>query len=107
MNGRAALTFSFLAAWAVGAGLTLTPPAAGAGKKGADADLFGLTKVHKVHLRLTAEQWGKLQPAAPRFGFMPGGPPGGQPKAGDRHRNTFGTEFPWARGELTFNGKTL
>ncbi len=71
---------------------------------------FGLTRAHKLHLQLSAQQWAKLQPAAPRFPWMPGGQP--QPKARakektDTHRGGFGMEFPWSQGELTIDGKTF
>jgi spore coat protein CotH len=74
-----------------------------------DKTPFGLTKVHRLHLHLSAKEWGKMQPAAPRFGWVPGPPaqPKAQGKAEDKHRGGFGMEFPWARGELTIDGKAL
>lgn len=70
---------------------------------------FGPTNVHALHLRLSAEEWTKMQPAAPRFGRGPGGPgqaPAAPPKSADVHRSGFGMEFPWAHGEMTFAGRT-
>lgn len=108
------------------------------------ADVFGLTKLHELHLELTAKEWEKMQQVTGGKGF-PGGPggfpkgpgfppkegPGGVPpkaepgpapraaddpagapaKPGDelieRHKNAaFGLEFPWAKGQLTEDGKT-
>src|SRR5260370_18881332 len=52
-------------------------PAEAAGK-----ELFGLTKVWKFDLTLTAKEWEGLQPAGGGFPGFPGGPgvPGGPPK---------------------------
>jgi spore coat protein CotH len=95
-------------------------------------DVFGLSKVHQLHLELTAEEWEKMQkvtggmrfPGGPGFGgpgggpFGPGGPggPGRPPAAADdkpaddateRHKGGgFGMEFPWAHGQLTEDGTT-
>ena len=49
----------------------------------------------------------RLQPAAPRFPWMPGGPPKAPEKPADTHRGGFGMEFPWTRGELTLAGQTF
>lgn len=35
------------------------------GNKDLASALFGLAKVHDIHLRLSAKEWAKLQPAAP------------------------------------------
>jgi spore coat protein H len=85
------------------------------------AEVFGLTKVHALHLEMTAREWERMQPAAGRgFPGRPGGPPGfgGPPgparppekpgeKPADTHKGGgWGTEFPWARGELTAGGTT-
>ncbi len=81
-----------------------------AGKKDPGKDLFGPGRVHQVHLQLSAKEWAKLQPAPPRFGFMPGGAPAGdkEKEKADTHKGAgFGTEFPWARGAVTLEGKTL
>jgi spore coat protein CotH len=60
-----------------------------------------------LHLRLDAKEHAKLQPAPGGFGGF--GMPGGAPKAPapGSHRNTFGVEFRWAKGELSLGGKTL
>src|SRR5262245_41797488 len=86
------------------------PAPAQASKKDPAGGFFGPTRVHKVHLHFSAAEWGKMQPAPPRFGF---GGPGAAPKApagkpADTHRGAgFGTEFPWVRGAVTLDGKTL
>jgi len=77
--------------------------------KAAGAGLFGLTRVVPLHIDISAEQYQAMQPPAPTGG--PGGAP--QPprarKPGDREseRNLFGLEFPWARGSVTAEGKTI
>jgi spore coat protein CotH len=97
------------------------PPAA---NQGADA-FFGLTKIHQLHLELSADAWRKLQPPAPRFPGPGFGPPGFGPKKpappmpdkpadkpqadepADVHKSAgaFGTAFPWVRGDFTANGQ--
>src|SRR5262249_30743729 len=84
-------------------------PAAKVSKKTQAKAVFGLDKVHDLHLTLSAKQWAKMQPAAPRFDFLPGSPggaPRGQEKA-DTHRSGFGMEFPWTSGELTIDGQAF
>jgi hypothetical protein len=90
------------------------PPATAKGTS--SADLFGLTKVHELHLEFSAKEWAKLQ--AVRGGMpFPGGPGGfGVPGRAavppddepiERHKGSgFGLEFPWAHGALTAEGKT-
>lgn len=68
--------------------------------------VFGLTKVVQFHLTMSERQFAALLPA----GGAPFGPPGfGPPRepAEGTHRNTFGVDFPWARGDLTFDGATF
>lgn len=70
--------------------------------------VFGVAKLVQFHLTMSEKQFAALAPAGGgRFG--PGfGPPGFGPprkKAKDTHRNTFGVDFPWSRGDLTFEGK--
>lgn len=72
--------------------------------------LFGTTKVNRLELTLNEQQFAALAPVGggpfgPR-GFAPGGAPAGK-TVDQTHRNTFGVEFPWSRGELTFDGRTL
>src|SRR5207245_8385836 len=87
-----------------------------AGKKELlDKDVFGLTKVHDLHLEISAKEWEKMQAVSGGMRF-PGGPGGfGGPqrpeqpaaKPADVHKgNGFGMEFPWAHGQLTQDGKT-
>lgn len=77
--------------------------------------IFGLGKVHPIHLEITAAEWQKMQPA-PGMKFP--GPPGFGPKAApkpaapadkaaDVHKSAgaFGTEFPWVRAEFHADGK--
>ncbi|MBI1914630.1 MAG: CotH kinase family protein [Planctomycetes bacterium] len=78
-------------------------------------DVFGLTKVHDLHLEISAKEWEKMQAVTGGMRF-PGGPGGfGGPqrpekpaeKPADVHKgNGFGMEFPWAHGQLTEDGKT-
>ena len=77
--------------------------------KAADPGLFGLTRVVRLHIEMTADEYQAMQPPAPAGGF--GGPPPAprERKPGEREseRNLFGVEFPWARGAVTVEGKTL
>ena len=69
-------------------------------EKAAGADLFGLTRVVKLHIQISAEEYESMQPPAPPG--APGAPPPARrpQKPGERasERNLFGTEFRWARG---------
>jgi putative membrane-bound dehydrogenase-like protein len=79
-------------------------------KPPADKGSFGLTNIWSIHLELSAKEYEAMQPAVPQFGG-PGGPPQPAPKAKkaarERERNLFGTEFPWAEGDITIDGKAL
>lgn len=70
--------------------------------------LFGATKVVKFHFTLGEKQLAALAPAG---GGGPGfGPPGfgaPRPQPEGTHRNTFGVDFPWSQGDLTFDGETF
>jgi hypothetical protein len=73
---------------------------------------FGLTKVWKLHLEISAEEFAAMQPAAPAFpGFgappapgAPAAPAAPKAKRNSEH-NLFGTEFPWASGKITADGQ--
>src|SRR5947207_32007 len=78
-------------------------PGSAAGKDG--EVVFGTAKVISLHLQFDARELAKMQPAQGGFG-PPGFGPAKEPAPGT-HRNTFGVEFPWARGELTHDGKKL
>jgi spore coat protein CotH len=117
MNRRtwtvAAVIFCFSLAWLAGDRCAPADESKSAsakpGKKDAAGALFGLARVHKLHLSLSAREWAKMQPAPPRFPGMPGGPAGApkaKGKAADTHKGGFGMEFPWAHGELTIAGKS-
>ncbi|MGE3806291.1 MAG: CotH kinase family protein, partial [Gemmataceae bacterium] len=86
----------------LGAGLSRAP--AEAEPKGATP--FGPTRIWTIHVNLSAKEYDGMQPAAPAF---PGAP---QPKNDDKQkrasdRNLFGTELPWAEGDVILNGKTF
>ena len=73
-------------------------------------DIFGTTKVWKIHLELSGKEYEAMQPATSGFA-LPGAPPApATSKAGkdkrDSERNQFGTEFPWAKGTLALGDKT-
>lgn len=79
-------------------------------KANLDAEVFGLTRVWKINITLSNEEYEAMQP--PPLAF-PGAPPGASPppaakprKPRESERNLFGMEFPWARGELTTGGTT-
>lgn len=70
--------------------------------------LFGLDRVHELHLEMTAEEWKAMQPAQ-RGGFGGWRRPEPEPEVeGDRetHRGVFGTRFPWARASFSDGAKT-
>jgi spore coat protein H len=67
--------------------------------------VFGAGKVVKFHLEMSEKPFAALTPAG-KGGFGPGfGQPKKQPE--NTHRNTFGVDFPWAKGDVTFGGKTF
>lgn len=67
--------------------------------------VFGAAKVVRFHLTMNEQQFAALAPA-PRAGFGPGfGPPPRQPEG--THRNTFGIDLPWSKGDVTFDGQTF
>ncbi len=73
-----------------------------------DKDLFGLTKVWSINLEIPAKEYAAMQPATPGGFGAPGAPP--PPPAPkdkrDGEKNLFNTEFPWAQGEFTAEGRT-
>src|SRR5262245_58143580 len=83
----------------------LVPSGSAADKKApAGERVFGAAKVVPFHLTMTEKQFAALTPAGvARFGPPGFGPPR-SPRA-DAHRNTFGVDLPWSKGELTFDGK--
>lgn len=74
--------------------------------------LLGTTKVVSLQLSLAEKPFAALAPVGgggpfgPR-GFGPGGRPALPAETDETHRNTFGVEFPWSRGDLTWDGRTL
>jgi spore coat protein H len=80
----------------------------------ADEDeLFGLTKVHTVHIAVSADDYRAMEPPPRRPGFGPG-PPGGAPRPGrpafgspDFGAGNFGFEFEYVRSRVTFNDQEL
>jgi len=70
------------------------------------ACVFGLAKVVQFHLTMSEQQFAALVPAGgAQFGPPGFGPPRKQPEG--THRNTFGVDFPWSQGDLTFDGETF
>jgi hypothetical protein len=108
-------------------GLACAPAPAGQGAPAAkrltaSADVFGLTKVHELHLHLSPAEWEKMQAVVGGMMF-PGGPGGKGGKGGsggpkqpaakkpdagaDVHKGSgFGMQFPWAHADLTADGTT-
>ncbi|MBI3860290.1 MAG: CotH kinase family protein [Planctomycetia bacterium] len=73
--------------------------------------VFGTAKVVQFHLTMDEQPFAALAPKG-RGGFGPPGfgPPGFGPQrkpTEGTHRNTFGVEFPWVKGDLTFDGETF
>ena len=69
---------------------------------------YGLTKVHELHLELTAKEWERMQKVSGGVGlFTPKKPVA---KDGEEpfewHKSPgFGLEFPWAHADLTADGR--
>lgn len=65
--------------------------------------VFGLTRVWKIHLRVTADAWKSMQPARggmPSFGGPPAGP-GGPPRGpGGFRPGSFGYEFEYVKADI-------
>jgi hypothetical protein len=82
-----------------------TPEKGEAGK-----DFFGLTKVWTIHLEVPAGEYAAMQPRAGGFGFSGGPAPPPAPKdpkdTRESERNLFATEFPWAQGSFSSDGKS-
>ena len=76
-------------------------------KKTAPGDaVFGTAKVVPFHLTMSEKQFAALAPAGgAKFGPSGFGPPRKPPEG--THRNTFGVDFPWAQGDVVFDGKTF
>lgn len=75
-------------------------------------DLFGLTNLHQVHIRLSAKDYAAMQPALPESGFLGRAPQAaGKPrqnKTGEKedvHRSGM-VDFPWVHGDVTIGGHT-
>jgi putative membrane-bound dehydrogenase-like protein len=70
-------------------------------------DFFGTTKIWKIHLDLSSQEYEAMQPAAGGFNF-PGAPsaPKARKDKRESERNLFGTEFPWVKGKLTVGDQT-
>ena len=62
-------------------------------KKDDSESVFGLTRVWKIHLHVTAENWKTMQPAG---GGFPGAPPaaGGRPNPGTERKPNDSTQTP-------------
>ena len=62
----------------------------------------------RFHLEIPAKEYEAMQPPAGGFGFpgAPPAPPAAPKDKRDSERNLFGTEFPWAQGDFTADGKT-
>src|SRR5262245_59957170 len=91
----------------------VAPPAprpAAPGKATVD-DLFGLSKVHDVHLTLPAKAWDEMHPKnPPRFGGgPPRGGPGGAGGGGDdvNRRGGFGYDFRYVKADVVIDGEAV
>src|SRR5947209_16626316 len=75
-------------------------------KEAPGKDVFGTTKVWAMHLEITAREYEAMQPPAGGFG-APGAPPAppAPREKRDSERNLFGTEFRWAEGDVSAEGK--
>jgi putative membrane-bound dehydrogenase-like protein len=112
LTAAAALTCSAFLLFGISVGLwsAATPAKDQAAKEESGKDFFGPTKVWTIHLEIPASEYAALQPPPGGFG-VPGGPPVPPPPMvpkdkRDSERNLFGTDFPWAQGNLTADGTT-
>src|SRR5262249_26632562 len=99
--GGAAMSRHSFAAILLGLGLAPSPLAL----EPAGKDVFGYSGVLPIPLKIPAKEYEGMQPPPGGFG-MPGAPPATQAPKGpaekrDSERNLFGTEFRWARGDVT------
>lgn len=79
---------------------------AAAGDAAPGERVFGVARVVQFRLTMSEQQFAALAPS----GGAPLGPPGAGPprkQPEGTHRNTFGVDLPWARGDLTFEGETF
>lgn len=85
--------------------VSMSPISADEKTKSTGDKIFGTAKVVQMHLQMTDKQLIALTPKeSPKFGPPGFGPPRPQPEG--THRNTFGVDFPWSQGNLTFDDKT-
>src|SRR5207244_2597176 len=74
----------------------------------AASDAFGLTKVWTIHLTIPADEYAAMQPALDNAFGGPAAPRSPRRNDGrEKERNLFGTEFPWAKGDISADGTTL
>jgi spore coat protein CotH len=94
------------AAFSAASAILASTPAVAENANSPGDRVFGTAKVAQFHLTLDDKQFTAMTPAnSPAFG-----PPGSrQPRrlSEGSHRNTFGVEFSWVHGELSFNDKSL
>ena len=87
--------------------------------------VFGLTRVWKIHLHVSAENWKTMQPAAGGFpGFGPPPPGGGRPNPGTERKpndapqapggpgiafrpGSFGFDFEYVKADVELDGQTI
>jgi spore coat protein H len=88
-------------------GVAALPAAAKDAKKAAGADVFGPTKVWKVHLAFSAKEYEAMQPPTrwTLIGWL-------QPKPAEKadrevHRNAFGFDLPLVNGSVTLDGQAF
>jgi putative membrane-bound dehydrogenase-like protein len=110
VSGAVVLACALLLGTLVGVRSTATAGKGQAEQAVPASDVFSPTKVWSLHLEIPAREYEALQPRGGGFGF-PGGkpppPPAKDPKdKRESERNLFGTEFPWAQGRLSAEGKT-
>lgn len=91
----------------VGLGVALPAPAA---EK--PADTFGLTRLHTIHLTVSAKDWKTMQPTKGGFGF--GGPTGKAKEekekadgAERKARGSFMFDFAYVKGDVEIDGQKI
>src|SRR5262245_35108579 len=72
-------------------------------------DVFGLTKIWSISITISADESDAMQPPLDGAFGAPPGPQRPPPKndGREKERNLFGTEFPWAKCDITVGGTTL
>src|SRR4051794_21017482 len=67
--------------------------------------VFGMTRVHHMHMTIRADDWATMQPK--RGGLGPAGQPGKPLPDGRMVRSQFGFDFEYVPATMTIDGETF